>query len=29
MSDLKTRLARWETVTVFLLIGAIIYGTST
>ena len=29
MSDLKSRLARWETVTVFLLIAAIIYGTST
>ena len=29
MSDLKSRFARWETVTVFLLIAAIIYGTST
>jgi rhamnose transport system permease protein len=29
VSDLKTRLARWETVTVFLLIAAIIYGSTT
>ena len=29
MSELKTRLARWETVTVFLLLVAILYGTST
>ena len=28
MSELKTRLARWETVTVFLLIASIIYGAS-
>ena len=29
MSDLKTRLARWETVTVFLLIASIVYGSVT
>ena len=29
MSDLKSRFARWETVTVFLLIASILYGTST
>jgi rhamnose transport system permease protein len=29
VSDLTTRLARWETVTVFLLIAAIIYGSTT
>lgn len=29
MSELKHRLMRWETVTVFLLIAAILYGTST
>ncbi len=29
MSELRTRLARWETVTVFLLLCAILYGTST
>jgi rhamnose transport system permease protein len=29
VSELKTRLARWETVTVFLLLAAILYGTST
>jgi rhamnose transport system permease protein len=29
VSDLKTRLARWETVTVFLLIAAIVYGSTT
>jgi rhamnose transport system permease protein len=28
VSELKTRLARWETVTVFLLIASIIYGTT-
>ena len=27
--DLKTRLARWETVTVFLLLCSILYGAST
>ena len=29
MSDVKTRLARWETVTVFLLLVAILYGATT
>jgi rhamnose transport system permease protein len=29
VSDLKTRLARWETVTVFLLIASIVYGSVT
>jgi rhamnose transport system permease protein len=29
VSDLKSRFARWETVTVFLLIASILYGTST
>src|SRR3954463_12943131 len=29
VSDLKSRFARWETVTVFLLLCAILYGTST
>ncbi len=29
MSELKHKLARWETVTVFLLIASILYGTST
>jgi rhamnose transport system permease protein len=29
VSELKTRLARWETVTVFLLLASILYGTST
>ena len=29
MSDLKSRFARWETVTVFLLIASILYGVST
>src|SRR3954449_1777285 len=29
VSDLKHKLARWETVTVFLLIASILYGTST
>jgi rhamnose transport system permease protein len=29
VSDLRTRLARWETVTVFLLIGSIVYGSTT
>ncbi len=29
MSDLKSRFARWETVTVFLLLMAILYGTTT
>jgi rhamnose transport system permease protein len=29
VSELKSRLARWETVTVFLLLASILYGTST